>query len=77
MMGEPLWKQCLAWLRGWNMVPPGGEVRAVVRSWMDCAGYKEIQQSYNNLIRAGFQVTSPGELVLLLRDGVVSPQQYL
>ena len=25
-MGEPLWKQCLAWLREWNMVPPGVEV---------------------------------------------------
>ena len=20
-MGEPLWKQCLAWLKDWNMVP--------------------------------------------------------
>ena len=26
-MGEPLWKQCLAWLREWNMVPPGVEVK--------------------------------------------------
>ena len=25
-MGEPLWKQCLAWLKDWNMVPPGVEV---------------------------------------------------
>ena len=25
-MGEPLWKQCLAWLKDWSMVPPGVEV---------------------------------------------------
>lgn len=40
-MGDPLWSQCLAWLRSWSMVPPG------------------------------LEVGSPGELVLLLRDGVI------
>lgn len=34
-MGEPLWKQCLAWLRDWSMVPPGVEVSSAEELALD------------------------------------------